>query len=401
MAGRLSFPRAKGGPCAEGRLNQFFSLLEQPYSPPRFRDLSVSKLNLLLSNFRRRAADALAASGTVARVAMNLRPVYSSWGGGNQWLTQTARYLRGSGYSVRFDLKEEVDCILITHFGLTGRTSFSLEELREYVRAHPKVRVIHRVNDNDVRKQTGEMDRRLAQYDELAHHTVFISAWLRDYHAERWFDIHRPNSVIINGAEAGVFHPIGSAQWKTGEPFRLVTHHWSDNWLKGFKVYAEVDRLIAEKELRDVELWVVGRWPKEIQWRAARTFEPLNGAPLAKLLRQCHAYLTGSLWEPGGMHFIEGAQCGLPVAYHEDGGGIVEVASRFGIGFRDDPGAAIRTLRDQYAHLRTAVLADPPSGDAMGLSYRSLIQQVLAGAVPCPASASEKQPEEARPAIVG
>ena len=357
----------------------------------------MSKLNLLLSNFRRRASDALASSGTVARVAMNLRPVYSSWGGGNQWLTQTARYLRSSGYTVRSDLKEPVDCILLTHFGLTGRTSFSLEELREYVRANPKVRVIHRINDNDIRKETTEMDRRLAQYDELAHHTVFISSWLRDYHAERWFDIRKPNSVIINGADAAVFHPIGSAQWKPGEPFRIVTHHWSDNWLKGFKVYAEVDRMIAAGELPDVELWVIGRWPKEIQWKAARTFEPVNGEPLARLLRQCHAYLTASLWEPGGMHFIEGAQCGLPVAYHEDGGGIVEVAGRFGVGFRDDVATAIRATRDQYPALRHAVLADPPSGDAMGLRYRSLIQQVLADAGPAPA----RQPQPAAPAIVG
>jgi glycosyltransferase involved in cell wall biosynthesis len=342
----------------------------------------VQKLNLVLSNLRRRASDAVAAaatSGRVARVAMNLRPVYSSWGGGNQWLTQTARYLRASGYSVRFDLGAEVDAILLTHFGLTGRTSFSLDELKSYLRSRPGVRVIHRVNDNDVRKATGEMDRRLAQYDELAHHTVFISAWLRDYHAERWFDVRRPHSVIINGADAAVFHPIGSAGWKPGEPLRLVTHHWSDNWLKGFKVYAEVDRMIAEGELRDVELWVIGRWPKEIQWRAAKLFPPANGEALAALLRQCHAYLTASLWEPGGMHFIEGAQCGLPVLFHEDGGGICEVASRFGIGYRDDIAGAVQVLRERYAGLRRAALAQPPSGDEMGLCYRKLLQQVIVG----------------------
>jgi glycosyltransferase involved in cell wall biosynthesis len=340
----------------------------------------VPNLSLLIANLRHRAADALAASGTVARVALNLRPVYSSWGGGNQWLTQMVRYLRGSGYSVRFDLAGEVDCVLLTHFGLTGRTSFSLEALKDYLKSRPRVRVIHRVNDNDIRKQTAEMDRRLAQYDEVAHHTVFISAWLRDYHAARWFDAARPHSVIINGADAAVFHPIGGAVAAPGAPFRLVTHHWSDNLLKGFKVYAEVDRLISEGALPAVELWVIGRWPKEIQWRTARTFAPVNGEPLARLLRQCHAYLTASLWEPGGMHFIEGLQCGLPVAYHEDGGGIVEVASRFGVGFREDVGAAIAQLRERYPSLRRATLADPPSGDEMSLQYRKVVQQILADA---------------------
>jgi glycosyltransferase involved in cell wall biosynthesis len=288
------------------------------------------------------------------------------------------RYLRASGYSLRFDLEAEVDGVLLTHFGLTGRPSFGLDELKRYLKAHPRVRVVHRVNDNDIRKQTGEMDRRLAEYDEVAHHTVFISAWLRDYHAARWFDIKRPHSVIINGADAAVFHPIGSVVAAPGEPFRLVTHHWSDNLLKGFKVYAEVDRLIADGALPGVELWVIGRWPKDIQWRAARTFSPVNGEPLARLLRQCHAYLTASLWEPGGMHFIEGLQCGLPVAYHEDGGGIVEVASRFGVGFRDDVAAAITGLRERYPALRQATLADPPSGDEMSLQYRKIIQRMLA-----------------------
>lgn len=343
----------------------------------------MPKLNLLFSNLRRRASDALAGAantGGIARIAMNLRPVYSSWGGGNQWLTQTARSLRASGYRVRFDLRGEVDGILLTHFGLTGRTSCSLDELKRYLGERPRVRVIHRVNDNDVRKSTGEMDQRLAEYDALAHHTVFISAWLRDYHAERWFDRAKPHSVIINGADAAVFHPIGSAAWKPGEPLRLVTHHWSSNWLKGFKVYEEVDRMIAAGELPGVELWVIGRWPEEIRWRAAKLLPPANGEALATLLRQCHAYLTASLWEPGGMHFIEGAQCGLPVLFHEDGGGICEVAGRFGIGFRDDVAGAVRSLHERYAGLRAAVLADPPSGDEMGLRYRQLVQRVLTGA---------------------
>jgi glycosyltransferase involved in cell wall biosynthesis len=340
----------------------------------------VSNLRLLYSNLRHRVADAVAPSGNVARIALNLRPVYSSWGGGNQWLIQTVRYLRASGYSLRFDLEAEVDCILLTHFGLTGRPSFSLDELKRYLKEHPRARVVHRVNDNDIRKQTGEMDRRLAEYDEVAHHTVFISAWLRDYHAARWFDVKRPHSVVINGADAAVFHPIGSVVASPNEPFRLVTHHWSDNLLKGFKVYAEVDRLIADGGLPGVELWVIGRWPKDIQWRAARTFGPVNGVPLAQLLRQCHAYLTASLWEPGGMHFIEGLQCGLPVAYHEDGGGIVEVAGRFGVGYRDDVAAAIHELRERYSTLRKATLADPPSGDEMSLQYRKIIQRILADA---------------------
>ncbi|MDB6174843.1 MAG: hypothetical protein JWL59_4154 [Chthoniobacteraceae bacterium] len=314
----------------------------------------------------------------VARIAINMRPVFASWGGGNQWLLQMARYLNYSGYRVRFDLKEEVDCILINHSGLTGKLAFGVEEIAAYKRSHPTVRVVHRINDNDVRKKTTEMDNRLARFDATADHTVFISDWLRDHHAAKWFDPARPHSTILNGADPSIFHPLGNHPWKPGEPLRFVTHHWSDNPMKGFPQYVELDERIASGELKDVELWVIGRWPKTIRWKSARTFPPANGAALAGLLRQCHAYVTASLHEPGGMHFIEGLQCGLPMIYHEDGGGIVELGKRFGIGFRDDVAGAVHAMKNQYAQWRTQVLAAPPSGDQMCIAYREVIQRALA-----------------------
>jgi len=184
--------------------------------------------------------------------------------------------------------------------------------------------------------------------------------------------------VILNGADPRVFDPAGSAELNGGETMRIVTHHWSDNPMKGFDVYEEVDRLIAVGELPGTELWVVGRWPKAIEWQAARTFPPATGRELADLLRQCHVYLTASRWEPGGMHHVEGAQCGLPVLYHEDGGGIVELASRYGIGFRDDVGGAIAEMREHYPELRARVLEHAPNGDAMAAEYRELVAQLSA-----------------------
>ncbi|MEI9897645.1 MAG: hypothetical protein WDN28_28245 [Chthoniobacter sp.] len=69
------------------------------------------------------------------------------------------------------------------------------------------------------------------------------------------------------------------------------------------------------------ELWIIGRWPANLCWKSARTFPPLAGRALAERLRECHLYLTATRWEPCGMHHVEGAQCGLPLLYHEDGAG--------------------------------------------------------------------------------
>jgi glycosyltransferase involved in cell wall biosynthesis len=307
------------------------------------------------------------------RIAFNMRPVDSPWGGGNWWLTQTTDNLRTHGYDVRFDLRGEPAGIVLVDPRVGGNVGFGVDEIER----HSEARVLHRINECDLRKGTNEIDALLAEANRVADHTIFISAWLRDYHAERWFDLSRPHSVIPNGADDAVFNSRGGAEWQPGEPLRLVTHHWSDNPLKGFDVYEQIDGLIADGALPDTELWVIGRWPAAIEWRAARTFPPTTGAELAGLLRQCHVYVTASRWEPGGMHHVEGAQCGLPVLFHEDGGGIVEAAARYGIGFRDDVVGAIGEAREHYAALRQGVLACAPSGERMTVAYRELVERLL------------------------
>jgi len=101
----------------------------------------------------------------------------------------------------------------------------------------------------------------------------------------------------------------------------------------------------------------------------------VKGKKLANLLRKNHLYLTASLWEPCGMHHIEGAQCGLPLVYHEDGGGIVEFGRKYGIGFRHDVKRAILDAREKYPLLREKVLKGMPSGDEMCRKYESILLQ--------------------------
>ena len=309
----------------------------------------------------------------VPRVAFNMKPLDRPWGGGNWWLSQMVRRLEDGGFDVRFDLRKKPDCIVLVDPRVGGNVVFGAREIARHRDRHPNARCLHRINECDLRKGTNEIDALLAEANRVADHTVFISGWLRDYHAERWFDPGRPHTVILNGADPGVFHPRGSEDLQPGATLRLVTHHWSDNPMKGFDVYEQVDGLIADGELDGVELRVIGRWPAEYEWRSARTFPPTTGPELADLLRSCHVYLTASRWEPGGMHHVEGAQCGLPVLYHEDGGGIVELAARYGIGYRDDVAGAIGAMRERYPELRRRVLAEAPSGDAMCDAYERLV----------------------------
>jgi glycosyltransferase involved in cell wall biosynthesis len=314
----------------------------------------------------------------VARVAFNMRPTSSPWGGGNQWLQQMVRALTWRGYEVVFDLKRTVDAVVLVDPRVGGLVRFGPEDITACKERWPHVRCLHRVNECDARKGTDVMDALLAEANKVADFTVFVSDWLRQYHVARWFDASRPHVAIPNGADPAVFHPIGAERFVPGRPFRLVTHHWSDNWMKGWDVYREVDDLVAGGKLPDTELWVIGRWPKEIRWKAARTHGPVQGPELGGLLRRSHAYLTASRWEPGPMHPIEGAQCGLPVVYHEDGGGTVELARYYGVPFRDDVRGAILEARERYEELRSSVLRRAPSGDQMCVEYGRVLQRLLA-----------------------
>jgi len=319
----------------------------------------------------------------IATLAVNMRPVRGPWGGSSPFVQQLRRFLGLRGWRVQFRLDPAVDAILLIdpRDDLQSGT-FGMREIRAHKERHPGVRVVHRINECDQRKGSGFMDALLGEANTVADHTIFISEWLRDYFTARGFTTDRPYSVIYNGADPAVFHPIGAALWDGSGPLRVITHHWSDNPLKGFDLYERVDALIADGALPGVELQVVGRWPASIRWRAALTHPPCAGHRLAGLLRGAHLYLTATRWEPCGMHHVEGAQCGLPLLYHEDGGGVVEAGRRYGIGFREDPAAALRAAAADLPGLRERVLRRMPSGDRMCVEYATLLQGLLASRTP-------------------
>jgi glycosyltransferase involved in cell wall biosynthesis len=320
------------------------------------------------------------------KIALSYKPKRSPWGGGNQVVEQLVAHLQDQRHRVTFRLEPGVTAILLVDPRPSDTTTFGVPEIRAFKAAHPEVFCVHRINECDLRKNTDEMDEILRQANVVADYTVFISHWLRDYFVARWFDPRWPHGVIQNGADPEMFYPDPAHGYRPGSRFKIVTHHWSDNWNKGFRVYQEVDRLIASGELGDCALMVIGRWPQEIKWQAAATHPPTRGRALAHLLRQNHVYLTASLWEPCGMHHVEGAQCGLPLVYHEDGGGIVEFGRRYGVSFRDDVAGALRQAQQQYATLHRQVLSQAPSGANMSAAYEA----VLTGRVH---SASRRDPD--------
>ena len=313
-------------------------------------------------------------------LAISMAPTRSPWGGASPFVWQLEALMKRRGWRVQYALSPTPDVVFVIDPRMDHpKKRFGLEELRAFRRTHPSVPVLHRINECDQRKGTDFMDELLRQTSELADHTVFIAEWLKDYFANRWFESSRPHSCIYNGADPAVYHPYGTSLPTVGAPARIVTHHWSDNPMKGFDIYEKVDHLIADGELPGFILRVIGRWPKSIKWRSAELFGPMTGIPLARRLRESHLYLTASRWEPCGMHHVEGAQCGLPLVYHEDGGGIVEAGLKYGMGYRADPSDALREVARLLPEYRRKVFSQMPSGDRMAMDYADLCRMLLGG----------------------
>ncbi len=312
-------------------------------------------------------------------IAISMAPNRSPWGGASPFVWQLDATMRRLGWKVQYSLSPVPDLVFVIDPRMDHpKKKFGLEELRRFRKAHPRVPIVHRINECDQRKGTNDIDELLRQTSELADYTVFIAEWLRDYFAAKWFDLSRPHNCIYNGADPAVYHPFGSAVAREGESLTIVTHHWSDNPMKGFDIYEMVDHLIAGGELPGFRLRVIGRWPKEMKWRSAELIGPMTGHPLARKLRECHIYLTASRWEPCGMHHVEGAQCGLPLVYHEDGGGIVEAGKKYGLGYRGDPSEAIREVAARLPEFRRRVFTNMPSGDRMAMDYADVCRMLMA-----------------------
>ena len=80
------------------------------------------------------------------------------------------------------------------------------------------------------------------------------------------------------------------------------------------------------------------------------------------------------------MHFIEGLQCGLPLLFHSQGGGIVELGrATGGLEFStvSELRARLEDLRLGYRALREKTLTQRPSGERMVASYLEVMFHVL------------------------
>ena len=258
------------------------------------------------------------------KIFFNRVPRDEPYGGGNQFLQKMTSELISHGHEVVYHLNPGIDIIFMID-PRPGDIGYSIQHIAAYKNRFPSTKILHRVNECDARKGTNEVDELLLVSMSIADQVVFISEWLKDYFTELGYT--GASNIIYNGCNANHFFPEKN---KVNKVTKLVTHHWSDNWMKGFDLYSSIDQYIGNNPDCGIEFTYVGRYCKEYIPKFTNIVDPLRGIELGKELRKHDIYVTASRFEPCGMHHIEGAACGLPVIFHKDTGGIRELCLKHG-----------------------------------------------------------------------
>jgi len=277
------------------------------------------------------------------------------WGGGAHFITSLYEYLTRSGHDVVFSLDRGIDLIFMfdprPHSG-----GDCVNSIYKYKCSNPSTKIIQRINDTDIARPNDKPWRidLLLHANQIVDHTIFISEWVKDHYIEKGFDFKKPNTVIINGCNPEWYFP-DSEKTLNDKRINLITHHWSDNFMKGFDVYNFLDKFVSLN--KGFSFTYVGRYNKDYTPENTRLISPIYGPELGDFLRLSDVYVTGARWEACGMHHIEAARSGLPILYHKDGGAVAEVCKNHGVEFSnlEDFEKKLSLIVEKYSDIRERI----------------------------------------------
>ena len=315
---------------------------------------------------------------TKISIGINLQS--GSWGGSNQFGHSLSTYLEEKGFKVFFDLTEpDLDIILLTdpRSDLIS-SAYSDVDILEYLRyRNRKAIVIHRINECDERKQTQGVNETLIKANKCADHTIFIASWLQNLFISHGIKCIS-SSVILNGSNSVIYNSNGYVKWNRKAPIKIISHHWSNNWLKGFDIYERLDTMLDKSYWqKKIEFTYVGNLPLGFKFRNTNYISPKYGKELSNILQSHHIYLTASRNEPAGMHHIEGAMSGLPILYIHSGA-FPEYCDGFGISFTTKNfEEKLQNMLETYDNWINKISKYPHTAEKMNREYYSLFINLM------------------------
>ena len=251
---------------------------------------------------------------------VNRKLVNGPWGGGNNFLRAMFEYGPSFGYEISNNLNEKTDVIFVID-PRYDEVGISINEIERFKSANSRVKVAYRVNECDARKKvSNDVDPLVRRTSRVSDVCFFISKWLRTYHSSGWGC--QNNHVILNGANTKFYHPGRSNKISlSNKKINLVTHHWSDNFMKGHDIYFNIDLWVSQNP--GFTFTYIGR--PHGKFHNTDVVKPIFGDDLAGTLGKFDVYISGSRFDPGPNHIVESLALDLPTYAHIDGGGACEM----------------------------------------------------------------------------
>lgn len=305
------------------------------------------------------------------------KPILSGGGGGYHFVANLHDFLKNNGYEVIFHLEPAIDIIFIIDPRKNRTNKYSLDSIIKYKEKNPNVKLIHRVNECDVKREISiNIEPLLLKAMKVSDHVVFISKWLQSYFIQKYKLKLKSSSYILNGCNRKYFYPRTLALQPL-EKIKLVTHHWSNNYLKGFHIYNKLDKLLANH--KNIEFTFIGNYNKNYQPKNIKLIKSKNSQELGDILRKHNIYITATQNEPCGMHHIEGLSCGLPILYGIGGGAIKEACKDRGEEFNniDNLFKAINKIQNNYKKYVENIDYEYLGSDRCCQEYLKLIQTII------------------------
>jgi len=266
---------------------------------------------------------------------LNPLPKGVSGGGGCFFVKDLSTYFSKKGFDIVFDLQPNIDLIFMIDPRKNSTNNYSIDMVINYKKKYPTTRIIYAVNECDIKRDVSiNIEPLIIKTIMNCDIVVFISKWLKEYYFNKYENIRHiinKSYVINNGCDLKIFNPLKNKTLDKST-IKLVTHHWSNNYNKGFYIYNKLAKLL---EITKLEFTYIGRYHKNIIPKGVNYIVPKSGINLADEIKKHDVYLTASLYEPGGIHQLEGMACGLPILYRKGGGGIKETVFNCGEEFED------------------------------------------------------------------
>ena len=256
------------------------------------------------------------------KISIGSKIIDGPFGGGNEFLKNFINYLENSGHTVINHLNDkDIDIILLTNPLISSETSsFDSYDIEYYLKfTNDQAIVFQRFNECDERKGTNNINFKLNKFNAVVDVNIFVSDWLKNVFNN--FDLSKKKSYVVKGGpNKDIFNNKNKTYWNKTSKLKLVTHHWSDNLMKGYLEYKQLDNFLNSEKYNDLfEFTFIGNKPEDIEFKNIIVLDPLEGKNLANELKQHDIYITASKNEPSGNHHMEGALCGLPIMYLNSG----------------------------------------------------------------------------------